>query len=357
MDVFEEKKPVEPAQEDNSLDEEMRQIALEMLERQKEKARSSKSKRSVEDVIAALDGSETNAVRSDDEPEEQEATYQRGEQRSASSASGLKSKKIASKSWKEGEDQIIRDMVADLPRGKDLLSELESVLKIRSIGQIRNRMKVLGIEAPKRSRLHRSKSSSSRRDAGSSIPWNEDMDAIIRQQYIPEEDQASQLSRLVDALLELSTLPERARTILGYSSSVASQKVSRRIRHLGLSKRKESRSRRHTRRPQATDSDQSANSDVTSSSSSSSESESERLPAKIRPAKARAASKSSNAVQEQLCCHIIAQVAASGNETLVAGLVWLRTRFEAASRQEEGRVSLLADLTAIIRFSDLKCRQ
>jgi hypothetical protein len=38
----------------------------------------------------------------------------------------------------------------------------------------------------------------------------------------------------------------------------------------------------------------------------------------------------------------MAHIAASGNDTLVAGLVWLRTRFEAASRQEEGRVSLLA---------------
>jgi hypothetical protein len=357
MEVFEDKKPVEPAQEDNSLDDEMRQIALEMLERQKEKARASKSKRSVEDVIAALDGSETNAVRSDDEPEEQEATYQRGVQRPASAASGLKPKKVASKSWKDGEDQIIRDMVADPPRGKDLLSELESALKIRSIGQIRNRMKVLGIEAPKRSRLHRSKSSSSRKDAGSSVPWNEEMDAVIRQQYIPEEDQMTQLSGLVDSLLELSSLPERARAILGQSASAAAQKVARRIRHLGLSKRKESRSGRHLGRAHAAASDQSANSDVTSSSSSGSESESQRQPAKSRPAKSRAASKSLIAVQEQLCCHVIAQVAASGNDSLVAGLVWLRTRFEAASRQEEGRVSLLVELTVIFCISDLTCRQ
>jgi hypothetical protein len=340
MEVFEDKKSSEPVQEDNSMDDEMRQLALEMFERQREQARASKSKRSVEDVLAAVDGSETHAARANDHSEEEEATYQRGVQRPVSTASGLKPKKVASKSWKDGEDQIIRDMVADPPRGKDLLTELESALKIRSIGQIRNRMKILGIEAPKRSQLHRSKSRSSRKDAGSSIPWNDEMDAVIRQQYIPQEDQASQLGRLVDALLELSSLPERARTILGHSTSVASQKVSRRIRHLGLSNRRESMSKRRSGRAQAS-SDQSANSDVSSSSSSGSESETERQLARSRPAKARAASKSSNTAHEKLCCHLMAHIAASGNETSVAGLVWLRTRFEAASRQEEGRVSLL----------------
>ena len=338
MEVFEDKKPSEPVQEDDGMDDEMRQLALEMLERQKDRERASKPKRSAADVIAALDGAEADAAHSDDEPEEQEATYQRGLHRSVSAAAGVKTKKVASKSWKDGEDQIIRDMVADQPHGKDLLSELEAALKIRSIGQIRNRMKVLGIEAPKRSRQHRSKSGSSHKKAGNSIPWNEEMDAVIRQQYIPEEDQASQLRSLVDALLELSTLPERARAILG-SPSVASQKVSRRIRHLGLSKRSERKSKRNPERAQASGSDQSANSDVSSSSSSGSESESERQPAKGRSAKGRAASKAATAAHGQLCCHIIAEAAASGNDALVAGLIWLRTRFEAASRQEEGRVS------------------
>ena len=342
MEVFEDKKPSEPAQEDDGMDEEMRQLALEMLERQKE-ARASKPKRSVQDVIAAVDGSETNPARSDDEPEEQEATYQRGVQRSVStSAAGLKPKKVASKSWKDGEDQIIRDMVANPPRGKDLLVELESALKIRSVGQIRHRMKILGIEAPKRSRLHRSKSSSSHKNASSSMPWNEAMDAVIREQFIPAEDQESQLGRLVDALLNVSSLPERARIILGSNPSKAALKVSRRIRHLGLSKQSQRKSTRRLEQASAGDSDQSANSDVSSSSSSGSESETERHKSKRRPAKARAVSKSSTAAQEQLCNHLISTVAASGNESLVAGLVWLRTRFEAAIRQEEGRVSLRA---------------
>ena len=266
MEVFEDKKPTEPAQEDDGMDEEMRQLALEMLERQKEKERASKPKRSAEDVIAAVDASETVAGRSDDELEEQEATYQRGVHRSVSSAPGLKTKKVASKQWKDAEDQIIRDMVANPPRGKDLLSEVESALKIRSIGQIRHRMKILGIDAPQRSRHHRSKSGSSHKKTGSSIPWNDDMDAVIREQFIPEEDQESQLARLVDALLELSSLPERARTILGSSQGAASQKVSRRIRHLGLSKRGETLPKRHSKRAQASDSDRSANSDVSSSS-------------------------------------------------------------------------------------------
>lgn len=266
MEVFEDKKPTEPAQEDDGMDEEMRQLALEMLERQKEKERASKPKRSAEDVIAAVDASEAVAGRSDDELEEQEATYQRGVHRSVSSAPGLKTKKVASKQWKDAEDQIIRDMVANPPRGKDLLSEVESALKIRSIGQIRHRMKILGIDAPQRSRHHRSKSGSSHKKTGSSIPWNDDMDAVIREQFIPEEDQESQLARLVDALLELSSLPERARTILGSSQGAASQKVSRRIRHLGLSKRGETLPKRHSKRAQASDSDRSANSDVSSSS-------------------------------------------------------------------------------------------
>ena len=266
MEVFEDKKPTEPAQEDDGMDEEMRQLALEMLERQKEKERASKPKRSAEDVIAAVDASEAVAGRSDDELEEQEATYQRGVHRSVSSAPGLKTKKVASKQWKDAEDQIIRDMVANPPRGKDLLSEVESALKIRSIGQIRHRMKILGIDAPQRSRHHRSKSGSSHKKTGSSIPWNDDMDAVIREQFIPEEDQESQLARLVDALLELSSLPERARTILGSSQGAASQKVSRRIRHLGLSKRGETLPKGHSKRAQASDSDRSANSDVSSSS-------------------------------------------------------------------------------------------
>ena len=345
MEVFEDKKPTEPAQEDDGMDEEMRQLALEMLERQKEKERASKPKRSAEDVIAAVDASETVAGRSDDELEEQEATYQRGVHRSVSSAPGLKTKKVASKQWKDAEDQIIRDMVANPPRGKDLLSEVESALKIRSIGQIRHRMKILGIDAPQRSRHHRSKSGSSHKKTGSSIPWNDDMDAVIREQLIPEEDQESQLARLVDALLELSSLPERARTILGSSQGAASQKVSRRIRHLGLSKRGETLPKRHSKRAQASDSDRSANSDVSSSSSCGSESESERQPSKSRSAKARATTKASNAAHGQLCHHLMAQVAASGSDSLVAGLVWLRTRFEAASRQEEGRVRLVAHST------------
>ena len=45
------------------------------------------------------------------------------------------------------------------------------------------------------------------------MPWNEVMDAVIREQYIPAEDQESQLGRLVDALLNVSSLPERARII------------------------------------------------------------------------------------------------------------------------------------------------
>jgi len=339
MEVFEDKKPSEPVQEDDGMDDEMRQLALEMLERQKEKERASKPKRSAADVIAALDGSEADAARSDDESEEQEATYQRGMHRSAPVTAGVKAKKVASKVWKDGEDLIIRDMVANPLRGKDLLSELEAALKIRSIGQIRHRMKVLGIEAPKRSRQHRPKPSSSHKKAGNSIPWNEEMDTVIRQQYVSEKDQASQLELLVEALLELPSLPERARTILGTSLSVAAQKVSRRIRHLGLSKRSERKSKRNSERAQASGSDQSANSDVSSSSSSGSESESERQPVKGRPAKARAASKAASAAQEQLCCHLVAEAAASGNDALMAGLVWLRTRLEAASRQEEGRVS------------------
>ena len=346
MEVFEDKKPIEPVQEDDGMDDEMRQVALEMLERQKEKERSSKPKRSAHDVMEALDGSETRAAHSDDEPEEQEAVYQRGIQRSVPAAAGLKTKKVASKQWKDGEDQIIKDMIANPPRGKDILSELESALKIRSIGQIRHRMKILGLEAPKRSRSHRSKSGSSQKKSSSSIPWNEAMDNVIREQYVPEEDQESQLGRLVDALLEVSSLPEHARIILGSNPSTAAQKVSRRIRHLGLSKRGERKSKRQSERAQTGGSDQSANSDVSSSSSSGSESESERQPSKRRSVKARAATKASNAVQEQLCNHLIAVVAGSGNESLVAGLVWLRTRFEAALRQEEGRVSLTACLPA-----------
>jgi hypothetical protein len=347
MVVFEEKPPSEPVQDDDGMDEEMRQLALEMLERQKEKERGSKPKRSAEDVMAAIDGADTYVAHSDDEPEEQEATYQRGAQRSVSTTAGLKPKKVASKQWKDGEDQIIRDMAADPPRGKDLLSEIESALQIRSIGQIRHRMKHLGIEAPKRSRRHRSKSDSSHKKSSSSVPWNEAMDAVIREQYVPAEDQESQLSRLIDSLLEISSLPERARIILGSNSSTAAQKVSRRIRYLGLSKGEGSKSRRHSERAETGDIEQSDNSDASSSSSSGSESESERQQTKRRPSKARPASKASNAAQEQLCSHLVATIAASGNESLVAGLVWLRTRFEAAFRQEEGRVSLPAFLPII----------
>jgi hypothetical protein len=36
MEVFEDQNPSEPAQEDYGMDEEVRQLALEMLERQKE---------------------------------------------------------------------------------------------------------------------------------------------------------------------------------------------------------------------------------------------------------------------------------------------------------------------------------
>jgi hypothetical protein len=319
----------------------MRQVALELLQKQREREKASKSKRSAQDVMAAVDGSETNAVHSDDEAEVQEAVYQPGSYRPNSGASGSKAKKVASKSWKSGEDQIIKDMVANPPSGKkDILSELESALKIRSIGQIRHRMKVLGIEAPKRSRLHRSKAgSSSKNSSRNSIPWDEEMDAIIRREYIPEEDHSSQLSRLVVSLLGSSSLPERARAILRSSPTVAAQKVSRRVRHLGLSNNSERRSTRRLERAQASNSDQSSNSDVTSSSSES-DSDSEVRGAKVRPAKSRTAPKVSNAAQEQLCAHLVAQVASSGNESLVAGLVWLRTRFEAASRQEDGRVSL-----------------
>ena len=56
MEVFEDKKPSEPVQEDDGMDDEMRQLALEMLERQKDRERASKPKRSAADVIAALDG-------------------------------------------------------------------------------------------------------------------------------------------------------------------------------------------------------------------------------------------------------------------------------------------------------------
>jgi hypothetical protein len=230
MEVFEDKKPIEPVQEDDGMDDEMRQLALEMLERQKEKERASKPKRSAADVIAALDGSEADAVRSDDESEEKEATYQRGMHRSAPVTAGVKAKKVASKVWKPGEDLIIRDMVANPHLGKDLLSELEAALKIRSIGQIQHRMKFIGIAAPKHSCQHRPKKSGS-------------------------------------------------------------------------------------------------------------ESESERQPVKRRSTKARAASKAATVAQEQLCCHLVAEVAASGNDALVAGLVWLQTRLRAASQQEEGRVS------------------